>query len=97
MMFHFDFINVVSFVKQCQDTAAFSRHVERIPFIKLVSFLKISSDLNPRSYTLVLSRRMWHIKKTGCMSIESFQLTQRLFSTTSLFVVIFLWSLNELT
>ena len=78
MMFHFDFINVVSFVKQCQDTAAFSRHVERIPFIKLVSFLKISSDLNPRSYTLVLSRRMWHIKKTGCMSIESFQLTTKI-------------------
>ena len=72
-------------------------NVVRIPFIKLVSFLKISSDLNPCSYTLVLSRRMWHIKKTGCMSIESFQLTQRLFSTTALFVVIFLWSLNELT
>lgn len=36
-------------------------------------------------------------KKTGCVSIESFQLTQRLFSTTALFVVIFLWSLNELT
>lgn len=63
MMFLFDFINVVSFVKQCQDTAAFSRHVVRIPLIKLVNFLKISSDLNPRSFTLVLSRRMWHIKK----------------------------------
>ena len=68
----------------------------RIPLIKLVSSLKILSDLNPCSYTLVLSRRMWHIKKNK-LSIESFQLTQRLFSTTAIFVVIFLWSLNELT
>lgn len=80
-MFLFDFINVFSFVKWHQDTAVFPRHVVRLHLINLVSFLEISTLL---VILLFCQGGCGMKKKIVCMSVETFQCTQRFFSSTAL-------------
>lgn len=73
------------------------KHVARIHLFNLVGSLKISDDLDPCSlYWCSVLGDMRCKKKIGSVSVESFQLTQRLFPPLHYLLLYILWSLNEL-